>query len=157
MLGKKGKVFVLAGMIALLVLTGVLNIVLNMSADKVSGETFTKSDYFADFRSEREVDRKEYLLACEAIIKDPSSSEEAVLRAEEDRQFYVNAKNIETTLEHVLIAVGFEDVVVTATTENINIIVKTPELTSELVGRVREIVTAETGKLAKNMRVYRVS
>ena len=39
MLGKKSKIFVLVGMIALLVLTGVLNIYLNKSAEKANAGT----------------------------------------------------------------------------------------------------------------------
>ena len=45
MLGKKGKIFVLVGMVALLVVTGVLNIVLNKNVASSSvnaGATYTK-------------------------------------------------------------------------------------------------------------------
>lgn len=52
MLGKKSKIFVLVGMIALLVLTGVLNIYLNKSAEKANAGTDDNlsSDFFATYR-----------------------------------------------------------------------------------------------------------
>lgn len=158
MLGKKGKIFVLAGMVALLVATGVLNIVLNQNTkDAKVGSAVTAQDYFADFRLDRETTRADSILLCEAIISDPDASAEAKVEAEDLRKFYVAAKETERVLEELIKAVGFDEAVVTTTTENVNVILKTPELTSEQVGRVVEIVIAETGKVHDNIRVIPVS
>ena len=126
MLGKKSKIFVLVGMIALLVLTGVLNIYLNKSAEKANAGT------------------------------DESSSAEAIEKAENDKLALTAAMDTELVLEGLIKAVGFDDAVVTSTTENINIIIKSPSLTSEQVAKVLEIVTSETGKSAASVRIIPV-
>lgn len=59
-------------------------------------------------------------------------------------------------LEGLIKAAGFEDAVVTSSTENVNIIIKSASLTSEQVAKVLEIVTAETGKTASNVRIIPV-
>ncbi|MDR0426903.1 MAG: SpoIIIAH-like family protein [Clostridiales bacterium] len=158
MLGKKGKIFVLAGMVALLVATGVLNIVLNYTAKgDAPPADGAVVDFFADFRANRESTRAELILGCEVIINDGTSSAEAIAAAEEARQFYINAPEMERELEALIKAVGFADAVVTTSTTNVNIILRTPELTSEEVGRVLEIVTAETGKKANNIRIIPIA
>ena len=64
MLGKKGKIFVLAGMIALLVVTGVLNIYLNKSAQKANAGTdnVTSADFFAAYRTDRSETRNQTIM-----------------------------------------------------------------------------------------------
>ena len=71
MLGKKKKIFILTGMIALLVLTGVLNIVLNLTAtnpsdDANAGTTYT--DFFSAYRTDRTASREEAMLYYDEII-----------------------------------------------------------------------------------------
>ena len=62
----------------------------------------------------------------------------------------------ELVLEGLIKAAGFEDAVVTSSTENVNIIIKSASLTSEQVAKVLEIVTSETGKTASNVRIIPV-
>ena len=157
MLGKKGKIFVLAGMIALLVVTGVLNIYLNKSAQKANAgtDTVTSADFFAAYRTDRTETRNQTIMYLDAIIKDEASSEEAVKKAEDDKLALTSAMDTELVLEGLIKAAGFDDAVVTSSTENVNII-KSASLTSEQVAKVLEIVTAETGKTASNVRIIPV-
>ena len=158
MLGKKGKIFVLAGMIALLVVTGVLNIYLNKSAQKANAgtDTVTSADFFAAYRTDRTETRNQTIMYLDTIIKDEASSEEAVKKAEDDKLALTSAMDTELVLEGLIKAAGLEDAVVTASTENVNIIIKSASLTSEQVAKVLEIVTAETGKTASNVRIIPV-
>lgn len=158
MLGKKGKIFVLAGMIALLVVTGVLNIYLNKSAQKANActDTSTSADFFAAYRTDRTETRNQTIMYLDAIIKDEASSEDAVKKAEDDKLALTSAMDTELVLEGLIKAAGFEDAVVTSSTENVNIIIKSASLTSEQVAKVLEIVTSETGKTASNVRIIPV-
>ena len=156
MLGKKSKIFVLVGMIALL---GVLNIYLNKSAEKANagtGENLVSSDFFATYRTDRTETRNQTIMYLDAIIANESSSAEAVAQAESDKLALTAAMDTELVLEGLIKAAGFEDAVVTSSTENINIIIKSPSLTSEQVAKVLEIVTAETGKGASSVRIIPV-
>ena len=158
MLGKKSKIFVLVGMIALLVLTGVLNIYLNKSAEKANAGTDDNlsSDFFATYSTDRSETRNQTIMYLDAIISDESSSAEATEKAENDKLALTAAMDTELVLEGLIKAVGFDDAVVTSTTENINIIIKSPSLTSEQVAKVLEIVTSETGKSAASVRIIPV-
>ena len=92
----------------------------------------------------------------DAIIKDEASSEDAVKKAEEDKLALTSAMDTELVLEGLIKAAGFDDAVVTSSTENVNIIIKSASLTSEQVAKVLEIVTTETGKTAANVRIIPV-
>ena len=92
----------------------------------------------------------------DAIISNESSSAEAIAQAESDKLALTAAMDTELVLEGLIKAAGFEDAVVTSSTENINIIIKSPSLTSEQVAKVLEIVTAETGKGASSIRIIPV-
>lgn len=157
MLGKKSKIFVLVGMVALLVLTGVLNIYLNKTAEKANaGAVNESSDFFATYRTDRIENRNQSVLYLDSIITGEGSSPEAIAKAESDKLALTAAMETELVLEGLIKAAGFEDALVTSTTENINIILKAPELTKEQAAKVLEIVTAETGKGALSVRIIPV-
>lgn len=159
MLGKKSKIFVLVGMVALLVITGALNIWLNRSAQSANAGAvvdYTSSDFFTTYRADRVATRDQTIMYLDAIINNGASSAEAVEKAEAEKLALTSAMNTELTLEGLIKAVGFEDAVVTATSENINIILKTPELTGDQVTKVLDIVTRETGKKATAVRIIPV-
>ena len=155
MLKKKGKIFVLCGMIALLVVTGTLNIVLNLNNGEHT-ETSTvveNADFFTAYRTDREQMRKEQMLSLDAIISSETSSEVAVEGAELEKVALTTAMGTELELETLIKAVGFEDAVVIASSENVSVILKTGPLADEQVARVLQIVTDETGKMASSVRI----
>lgn len=158
MSGKKSKIFVLIGMVALLVLTGVLNVVLNKNAQNAAAgsDDLTAADFFSSYRADRVETREQTVMYLDAIISDAASSEEAVSNAEAEKLALTSAMETELVLEGLIKAAGFEDAVVTATGENVNVIIKSAELTSEQVGRVLEIITAETGRTASCVRIIPV-
>ena len=158
MLGKKSKIFVLAGMVALLVVTGVLNIVLNKRAENTSSslDNLTSADFFTAYRSDRVETRNQTVTYLDSIISDTTASAEAVQNAEREKLELTSSMELELVLEGLIKAVGFEDAVVTSTSENVNVILKTPELTGEQVAKVLEIITAETGRTAASVRIIPV-
>lgn len=154
MTGKKSKIIVLAGMIALLVLTGVLNIVINKKAQSVSTDTTASSDFFVTYRADRLATRNQSMLDLDEIIK--TGSEAAVKDAEGEKLALTSTMDNELKLEGLIKAVGFEDAVVISTSENVSVILKSGELTSDQVAKVLQIVTDETGKSAASVRIIPV-
>lgn len=154
MTGKKSKIIVLAGMIALLVLTGVLNIVINKKAQSVSTDTTASSDFFVTYRADRLATRNQSMLDLDEIIK--TGSEAAVKDAEAEKLALTSTMDNELKLEGLIKAVGFEDAVVISTSENVSVILKSGELTSDQVAKVLQIVTDETGKSAASVRIISV-
>ena len=154
MTGKKSKIIVLAGMIALLVLTGVLNIVINKKAQSVSTDTTASSDFFVTYRADRLATRNQSMLDLDEIIK--TGSEAAVKDAEAEKLALTSTMDNELKLEGLIKAVGFEDAVVISTSDNVSVILKSGELTSDQVAKVLQIVTDETGKSAASVRIIPV-
>ena len=154
MTGKKSKIIVLAGMIALLVLTGVLNIVINKKAQSVSTDTTASSDFFVTYRADRLATRNQSMLDLDEIIK--TGSEAAVKDAEAEKLALTSTMDNELKLEGLIKAVGFEDAVVISTSENVSVILKSGALTSAQGAKVLQIGTDETGKSAASVRIIPV-
>lgn len=156
MTSKKKKIIILTGMVALLVLTGVLNIVLNLTADgnalNVNG-TDVYTDFFTSYRDYRTESREQTLMYYDEIIASESTSADAKAEAEASRLQLMQDMETELTLEGLIKALGFEDAIVTSTTENVNVIVKCAELTGTQAAQIKEVVVTETGLSALNLRI----
>ena len=143
-------------MVALLVLTGVLNIVLNLTADNdalnVSG-TDVYTDFFTSYRDYRTESREQTLMYYDEMIASETASAEAKAEAESARLELMESMETELTLEGLIKALGFDDAIVTSTTENVNVIVKCAELTGTQAAQIKEIVVSETGLSAQNLRI----
>ena len=59
----------------------------------------------------------------------------------------------ELVVEGHINSLGFEDVIVTSTTENINVIVKCTELTGTQASQILQLVMTETETQATNVRI----
>ena len=157
MLAKKKKIFILTGMIALLVLTGVLNIVLNLTADSGpaddvnAGSTYT--DFFTAYKTDRTASREQTMLYYDEIIASAESSAESKAEAEAAKLDLAESMETELVLEGLIKSLGFEDAIVTSTTENINVIVKCTELTGTQASQILQLVMTETEPQATNVRI----
>lgn len=155
-MSKKKKVFILVGMVALLVLTGCLNYFLNRPAQNANagtGDTNSATDFFTSSRAERVAVRAEERAYYDAIIADATSTEADVAEAKDKRDALVSAMETELLVESLIKALGFEDVIVTMSTENVNIILKTDEMTDAEVAQVLDVIVTETDKTASNVRL----
>ena len=151
------KVIVLCSMVALLVLTGVLNFVLNGALLSKDGPTTVGGDavttFFSDYRTNRETARAEEMSYLDAIISSEDSSAEAKTTAEEMKQELLGNIEAELVIESLIKAKGFEDAIVTMSTENINIIVDQPELEAAQVSQILGIILEETDYAATQVVV----
>lgn len=155
MTGKKKKIIILTGMVALLVLTGVLNIVLNNTTDNaanVNGDN-TYVDFFTSYRDYRTESREQSLLYYDEIIASETASADAKAEAEAAKLELTEKMETELVLEGLIRSLGFEDAIVTSTTENLNVIVKCSELTGTQATQIKEIVVTETGISTLNLRI----
>lgn len=151
------KVIVLCSMVALLVLTGVLNFVLNGDLLSIDDPTTVGGDavttFFSDYRTNRETARAEEMSYLDAIISSEDSSAEAKTTAEEMKQELLGNIEAELVIESLIKAKGFEDAIVTMSTENINIIVDQPELEAAQVSQILGIILEETDYVATQVVV----
>ncbi|MCI8434873.1 MAG: SpoIIIAH-like family protein [Clostridia bacterium] len=158
MLSKKKKIFVLIGMVALLGAAACLNIFLNRNTDKqpADGSNVTYGSFFETYRADRQSTRDQTMLYYDAIIANEASSAEAIANAEAAKLALAKNMEVELVIEGLIKSLGFEDVVVTNTTENINVIVKSDELTKAEATQILEIITTETDKTALDVRLIPV-
>lgn len=160
MLSKKKKIFILCGMLVLLIVTGVLNIVLNGNAISAGGNgdnnVNSSMSFFDTYRSDRVATREQTILYLDAIISNTASESEAVEKAKQSKLELTQNMELELVLEGLIKALGFDDVVVTNSTESINVIVKTNELTEEQATQITEIIVTETNKTSFDVRIIPV-
>lgn len=157
MLSKKKKIIILSVMAVLLVVSGYLNIALNNSVEDVStNNNTTQASFFSTYRTDRINTRNQEILYLDAIINSDTSTEEAKETAESKKVALVQTMELELVIEGLIKAKGFEDVVVTNTTSNVNVIVKSPELTAGEVRQIVSIIQEQTGKSIDNIKIIPV-
>ena len=137
------KVIVLCSMVALLIVTGTLNFVLN---DKIvqsgdEGGTVTTAA------------RAEEFSLLEAILTSDTSTEELIASANEKKLELIDVIERELVLEGLVKAQGFEDAVVTMSEDNINVVVSQSELTNEQVSGILSVILQETDYTATQVVV----
>ena len=100
MLSKKKKIFILAGMVALLVVTGCLNIFLNNRATKASAsDSVSYGNFFTTYRTDRQTTRDQTIMYLDAIINNEASTAEAVADAESQKLTLTKNMDLELVLE----------------------------------------------------------
>ncbi len=162
MLSKKKKIFILCGMLALLVVTGVLNIVLNGNAISAGSgnnnnlNNESSMSFFDTYRSDRLATRDQTILYLDAIINNSASDADAVEQAKQSKLEITKNMELELVLEGLIKALGFDDVVVTNSTESINVIVKAAALTEEQATQITEIIVTETDRTSFDVRIISV-
>ena len=157
MLKKRTKIFILVAMVLLLGVTGYLNVALNKnSSTQTSGSTVTTANYFDTYRTDRQSTRDQELLYYDSIISSTSSSKEAIANAETKKLEIVNGMESELVMEGLIKAKGFEDVIVTNSASNVNVIVKCSNLESSQVAQIVQIVKEQTSKSIDNIKIIPV-
>ena len=160
MLSKKKKIFIIVSMAILLVVTGYLNVTLNKSASNSTSEVaseLTSADFFATYREDRTLTRNLELEYLDAIITSASSSADYVATATSKKLALVAQMDKELVLEGLIAASGFDDAIVTASGENLNVMVKTAGLTSSDAAKILSIIVDETSTPATNVKIIPVA
>lgn len=148
----KKKIIVLVSLVLLLVATGVLNYFLNAKLNP-EDEELTAVTFFVSYRQDREATRAEEILYLDSIIASESADETTIANAQAKKLEICDAMETELVLEGLIKAKGFEDCVVTISTENVNIVVKSAEISAEQAAQILNIVVTETDYTALDVTV----
>lgn len=157
---KKKKIIVLSCMIALLAVTAVFNFVLtSANYDSNDATAVSGANYFTQYRSERMSTRNEELLQLDAILEvaeQGSTEQNAALTM---KLQLTEITEQELLLESLIKAHGFEDTVVTIglSSDNVNVIVKTNELTQTDAIKIYTILSDEVGANPENVKIIPIS
>ena len=145
-LSKKKKIIILSAMVALLLVTGYVNVALNSSLSSGVTETnasTTTASFYATYRTERESTRTQEIQFYDLIIASASSSDSAKEEAEANKLALITQMEKELVTEGIIRGKGFDDAIVTTSSSNVNVFVKSAELTSVEVAQITSIVTEQ--------------
>jgi len=159
-MSKKRKIIVLSCMIALLAVTAIFNFVLTTSASVDDDSLVVSSaNYFAQYRTERITTRNEELLQLDAIIASAESDSVEKNQALAMKIELTEMTEKELLLESLIKAYGFEDavVVIGMESDNINVIAKSPELSTDDAILIYSIVAEETNVSPENVKIIPIS
>ena len=159
-MSKKKRILIISCFCVLLLVTGIVNVVLNNSVKAetktTTVSTTTYSSFFESYRSDRTSTRTQEIQYLDAIIASANSSAEAKASAEAERAELVKLMETELVLEGLIKSKGFEDAIISALSSNISVIVKNAELTSSEVAQIVEIITSQTDYTLDNIKIIPV-
>lgn len=113
----------------------------------------SSSNFFRDYRFEREHIRQDEIGYINKIIDNPESKKEIVEEAQKQLlELTTNMEN-EMAIETLIKAKGFDDVIAIINNRNISVIVDKPELEPDEVAQILHIVTRQTGEMPENIKI----
>jgi len=154
-MSKKKKFFILFGMITLLVVTGCLNMALTKSEDEIEQTNFTSTSLLTSYRISKMETRNSMMEMYDSIIASSTDSEQIVATNALIADL-AGRMETETVLEGMIMASGYEDVVVTNSDGAYTVMVKSDGLTSDDVAKILGILVKETGVSATNVKISSV-
>ena len=159
--GKKKRIIVLSCMLALLVITGFLNITLNNNTSMAINasnnvDTITSQNFFNSYRTERDTTRNQEYLYYQVILDSANASDSAKMSAETNLAQLAAIKEKELLLEGYIKSKGFEDAVVSFTQNFVNVMVSAESLTEAEVAQIVQVVQEQTSKSIDNIKIIPV-
>ena len=154
-LTKGKKIFIIFGMVVLLVVTGALNLFLNKEDVDVQTTTSSQMSLLNSYRASKLETRNSMLEIYDSIIA-TSSDQEQIIETNALISDLASRMEQETVLEGMIMASGFEDVVVTNSDDSYTVMVKSNGLTSDDVAKILGILVKETGVSATNVKISSV-
>ena len=146
-MSKKKKIIIISAMIALLLITGYVNVALNSTISNGGSTTTstTSANFYTTYRNEREATRTQEIQFYDSIIASASSSDEAKQEAEENKLALISQMEKELVTEGIIRGKGFTDAIVTMSSSNVNVFVQSAELEKAEVAQITSIVTEQLG------------
>ena len=136
--------------------TSVINeIVSNVVEENNSVEAVTTKidDYFTNSRIERDKMYSQMLESYQQIIDNATMSNEQKGIATNEIININNTKNAIMITENLIKTKGIEDVIIFINTDNINVVIKTNEVTSNKVAQIQNIVSRELNADVENIHI----
>ena len=155
---KKKKIIVLSCMIGLLAVTAVFNFILTTNPTP-STSTVSSSNYFVNYRTERQNSRNEELLQLDAILESATVNSDEYNSALAMKLELTEITEKELLLENLIRAYGFEDVAVVIGIDsgNVNVITKSLDLTNDDAVLIFSIITSENIAQPENIKIIPIS
>lgn len=154
---KAKKVIILCAFCLLLLVTGGVNIYLNnVASNQANANVQTSANFFDNYRTDRKETRNQEILYLDAIIASETTSAEAKTNAEAERLKLISNMDSIMTIENLIKAKGFDDVIVSATASTINIIVETSGLTNAEVAQIVDVVRNNSDYSFDNIKITEV-
>jgi stage III sporulation protein AH len=146
-LSKKKKIIILSVMVALLLVTGYVNVALNSSLSNNIAQTSSSAsaNFYTTYRNERETTRMQEIQFYDSIIASATSSVDAKEEAELNKMNLIAQMEKELVTEGIIRGKGFTDAIVTSSSSNVNVFVQSSELTSTEVAQITTVVTEQLG------------
>lgn len=140
-MSKKKKIIILSVMIALLLVTGFLNVTLNNNlVVDTSGKVTVTESFYDMYRTQRDSIRAQELLIYQSIIDSSSASETHKQNAIESKKLLADLMEQELIVESAIRLRGFEDAVITISDTLINVFIKSPLLQESEVAQITQVV-----------------
>lgn len=155
MLTKKKKIFIMFGMVALLVITGCLNLFLSKNDGEIVTSNYESANFLTSYRASKLETRQTMLSYYESIIESSVDSEQ-IVETNALISDLAGRMEKETVLEGLITASGYEDCVVTNADGSYTVMVKSDGLTSDDVAKILGILVKETGVSATNVKITSV-
>ncbi len=159
-MAKKKKIIILSCMVALLAVTAVFNYVFTGNSSATS-QTVSASaaGYFAQYRAERLSNRNEELLQLDSVLSVAESGSNEYAAALAMKTNLTANTEKEMLLETLIKAYGFEDavVVIGLDSENVNVIAKSNNLTTDDAVAIYTIISEEASVSPENVKIIPIS
>ena len=118
--------------------------------------TFSEDDeYFANSKLEREKMYSQMLENYQKILENESISEEQKSIASTEITKINNTRNSIMICENLIALKGFEEAVILANGESVNVIIETKELKAEEIAQIQNIITREMGSKIENIHIMK--
>ena len=155
---KRTKIIILSVMVLLLGVTGYLNVVLNNSLQEdTTPTTTTTASYFASYRQDRESNRERELSYYKAIVDSEASTTEEISTAKQCMLDLVAQIEKELVVEGLIKGLGFEDCVMTITSANVNVVVKSAGLVENEVAQIVSILQDQLAVDLDNIKIMPIA
>lgn len=126
------------------------------SEEKTANATIEDDDqYFANSKLEREKMYSQMLETYQKILENTSVSEEQKSIASNEITKINNNRNAIMICENLIAIKGFEETVILANGESINVVIKAKELTSEEIAQIQNIITREMKTSIENIHIMK--
>lgn len=125
------------------------------TSSNVNGTIDKVDDYFANSKLEREKMYSQMLETYQKILGNTTISEEQKSIASNEIAKINNIRNAIMICENLIEIKGFEEVVILANGESVNVVIKAIELTTEEIAQIQNIITREMGTTIENIHIMK--
>lgn len=125
-------------------------------AQYVSSTVTDINEYFIGSRLSRQQSKDKAIELLENVVNNESSSVESVEKASKEITEIAAQTELESTVESLIKAKGFEDCVVFLSSDIANVVVCSDGLTAQQAAQINEIVVTQTKIPAQNIKIVEV-